>query len=192
MANRPFDETIIMIPLINSTGFEWNKKLSKNLTVKELYDATKVPKKQKEQLTEIPIDKRLIDVFQLLRDTLGKPIKPTSAYRSPEWEDMKKRFGSRRIHTEAKALDMQGKGLVKLVSDAYDKKNDLYTELRALGVTSYGIYDTFVHLDVDHRKHDQTDRYWYKRKKKSVKALLTLIALIPIAPIIYLLYKKSK
>lgn len=130
-------------------GFNDNKKLSANLTLGEIRKASFIREDEINLFTQIPLDKRVVRAFQLLRDSLEKPITVTSSFRSVRHELKRGRTGNSQ-HTYGKALDLAGGGLVELLTEAVQTQNKLFKALRSVGVSGFGIYPEkgFIHIDV--------------------------------------------
>jgi uncharacterized protein YcbK (DUF882 family) len=107
-----------------------NLKLSKNFALNEFacFDGS----------NEITVDYDLIDKLQQLRDTLGKPVKVTSGYRTVTYN---KKCGGipASHHLTGKAADIK----VSRMSSA-----ELARAADKLGFLGIGIYPTFTHVDV--------------------------------------------
>jgi len=105
-------------------------KLSKNFVLSEFAcnDGSK----------EITVDYELIDLLQKLRDTLNKPIRITSGYRTVTYN--KKCGGiATSHHLTGKAADIKVSGMTPLqVAKVADK----------FGFKGIGAYPTFTHVDV--------------------------------------------
>ncbi|MBS9768406.1 MAG: hypothetical protein KGV44_12840 [Flavobacteriaceae bacterium] len=100
-----------------------------------------------EKIQAVPIPLKLLYAMDYLRKKLGNPILINSHFRTIEYEKTQGRSGHSQ-HTIGKAVDLSGKGLVRLISNAVRTKNEVYQELRNLGINAIGVYDDFVHLDV--------------------------------------------
>lgn len=146
-----------------------NRKLSKNFTLGEFYDATYMLKDEWDGVTSIPLHVNAVEVSQYLRDLTGSSITPTSAFRTVAHEISKKRSGNSQ-HTEALAIDLAGNGLPELMLNAIETKNHIFQKLRSLGVNGFGVYNTsddyFIHLDFRQPKLDGGFYYWNDLKKK--------------------------
>ncbi|WGH76138.1 D-Ala-D-Ala carboxypeptidase family metallohydrolase [Tenacibaculum tangerinum] len=142
-------------------GYNDNQRLSRNLTLGEIRKASSVVDGEVNLFTYIPLDKRLINAFQALRNALNAPIVVNSAFRSERHEKKQGRDGTSQ-HTYGAALDLRGSGLVELVKEALSTKNKLYQTLRAIGVNGFGVYenDNFIHIDVRQPKSDGGYAYW--------------------------------
>ena len=127
-----------------------NKDLAPNFTLKEAVEASFVTQEEKPQFTRIPIDPILPKAAQIIRNALQRPIYLGSTFRSMEWEFYRKRPGTSR-HTYGMAWDLNGEGLVDLIIDATNSKNELYKQLRQLGIGFIRIYKdeagNFIHMD---------------------------------------------
>lgn len=130
-------------------GFNDDLELTKNLTLGEVRKTVYILDDEKNLFHQIPIDDRLLQAFQIIRNYLGKPVHLTSSWRSLRWDLNKGRSGEGR-HTYGQAFDLKGSGLVALIREAVETKNELYQELRKVGVNGFGIYTkgNFVHIDV--------------------------------------------
>lgn len=117
-----------------------SESLSKNFKKSEFKcrDGTNVPDGLMENLKE------LVKNLQMIRDTIGKPIRVISGYRTPKYN--RRIGGARRSqHMKAKAADIRIRGMspievrsvvLKLIRDGTIKKGGV------------GLYKTFVHYDV--------------------------------------------
>lgn len=173
-------------------------KLSENLWLYELYNASFVRPEERNKFTYIPMDVRIPKVFQLLRDALGKAITPTSFFRSYRHEIFKGRDGTS-THVDGIAIDLTGQGLVDLVLEALETKNDLYKKLRALGVNGFGVYKkkNFVHLDLGPTNFMGGHRYWNgdddkELKKKGSFTFKVAVLVVAIPMFFYGIYKYYK
>lgn len=88
-----------------------------------------------------------VEAVAYLRSHYGVPWRVTSTYRPDS-------VGSQ--HRECRAVDSQdtqsgaGHGspvMLDLVAQILNPKSEVFTQLRRLGITGFGVYDTFVHLD---------------------------------------------
>ncbi|WP_417801093.1 D-Ala-D-Ala carboxypeptidase family metallohydrolase [Tenacibaculum sp.] len=187
-----------------STLYLDDKVLSANLKLGEIRKASFILPDEVNLFTYIPLDTRVVQAFQILRDALGKPINVNSSFRSVRYEKKKGRSGDGQ-HTWATALDLSGSGLVELLQEALRTKNKLYQRLRAVGVNGFGIYveKDFIHIDVRDAKPDGGYAYWegsedneLKKKGSSIniilKPILTLVSFVMIAVGIFKKVKKRK
>ncbi|WP_271404998.1 D-Ala-D-Ala carboxypeptidase family metallohydrolase [Tenacibaculum soleae] len=169
-------------------GYADSKELSKNLTLGEIRKSSFVKDDEKNLFAYVPIDTRVIQAFQILRDALGSPVTVNSSFRSVRYEISRKRTGESQ-HTYGKALDLSGVGLVELLTEALETKNKLYQRLRNVGVNAFGIYveDNFIHIDVREPKIDGGYALWFggeneqsEEKKKSfgIMAVLTVLGIV--------------
>jgi len=88
---------------------------------------------------------RLLSVeLQKLRNVLGRPIRITSAYRSPEYN---KKIGgvANSQHLYGKAADIQVKNVDPV--QVYEIIEDM-AEKGELSIGGLGLYDSFVHIDI--------------------------------------------
>ncbi|WP_053056658.1 D-Ala-D-Ala carboxypeptidase family metallohydrolase [Tenacibaculum mesophilum] len=187
-------------------GFADGKTLSTNLTLGEIRKSSYIMPDEKNLFAYVPLDSRVVQAFQILRDALGKPIVVTSSFRSVRYELSRKppRSGKSQ-HTYGTALDLKGSGLVELVQDALATKNKLYQRLRAVGVNGFGVYveKNFIHIDVRDAKPDGGYAYWegseekeLKKKDSStstiLKPILTILGFVTTAVGLYSAIKKRK
>ena len=197
-----YDENVIMYNIFNPPpleGFNDSKELSLNLTLGEVRKSSFVTDAEKNQFYQIPIDSRLIQAFQIIREALNSPITLSSSFRSYSHEIKKGRFGTSQ-HVEGKAFDLVGVGLVDLLKEALSTKNKLYQRLRAVGVNGVGIYENknFIHIDTREPNYLGGYDFWSGEeddeiKKKSSSSLLTKISLgISLVMVAVGIYKKIK
>jgi len=125
-----------------------NMKLSRSFTISEFAcnDDSK----------EIIVDYELVSLLQKMRDTLGKPIKITSGYRTAVYN---KSCGgiSTSHHLTGKAADIKVTGISPL---------DLAHVADKTGFKGIGVYPTFTHVDVGPQK-----LYW-KQNSAGVKTTI--------------------
>jgi hypothetical protein len=147
-----------------STIFDRSIQVSQFLNLGEVYDATKLMDKTDLFSTGITIDKRILEVHTYLRIALNNALYVGSLGRSLEWELYKNRDGSSQ-HVKLIAGDFNGVGLIDLIKNALKTKNQIYTDLRLMGVNAFGIYDWGVHLDF-RPSPDGNIYFWDEQKKK--------------------------
>lgn len=116
----------------------------------------------------------LVEAVEFLRTHYGVAWRITSTYR-PE------SAGSQ--HNLCRAVDSQdaasGAGnpspvILALVSELLNPRSEVFRTLRRIGITGFGVYDTFVHLDcrdISRFPAAHSDKYgsfafWDNRKKK--------------------------
>ena len=182
-----------------------NKDLTKNFTLQEVVKASFVRGFEKPEFNKIPIDPILPKAAQLIRDALRKPVYLGSTFRSMEWEFYKKRPGTSR-HTYGMAWDLNGEGLVDLIIEATQTKNELYKQLRQLGIGFIRIYEgsagNFIHMDTRPQLASGEIHVTYEKKKgesnlKTIVDVLSFVAVLltigtAIWQIVKFLYNKFK
>ncbi|CAM1354885.1 D-Ala-D-Ala carboxypeptidase family metallohydrolase [Tenacibaculum ascidiaceicola] len=185
-------------------GFADDKLLTENFKLGEIRKASFIMPDEQNLFAYVPLDSRVLQAAQILRDALGKPIKVNSSFRSVRHELSKKRGGESE-HTYGTALDLSGSGLVELVQEALRTKNKLYQRLRAVGVNGFGVYESkgFIHIDVRDAKSDGGYAYWegsedqeLKKKGSStstiLRPILTILGFVMSAAGLLLAIKKRK
>ena len=117
-----------------------SEQLSKNFKKSEFRcnDGSEVPDDLMDNLRD------LVENLQIIRDTIGEPVRVISGYRSPKYN--KKIDGAKRSqHMKAKAADIVIRGMkpievhsaiIKLIKEGKIKKGGV------------GLYKYFVHYDV--------------------------------------------
>lgn len=110
-----------------------------------------------------PLWARLIPTLHaadLIRERLGAPVRVVSGYRTREYNDLVGGSPTSE-HVQCRALDLAAddhEALVRIARDVID-------ELAARGAaTGYGVYDTFVHIDVGSTKAQR--RRWDSRSDR--------------------------
>ena len=86
------------------------------------------------------MQQRIVDLFQALRDRLGKPLTINSGFRCAEYnasKDVKGKPNSQ--HLYGRALD------IRLPKDM--DADQMEKEMEAIGATAIGKYKTFCHMD---------------------------------------------
>lgn len=185
-------------------GFADDKLLSENFKLGEIRKASFIIPEEQNLFAYVPLDSRVLQAAQILRDALGKPINVNSSFRSVRHEISKKRGGESQ-HTYGTALDLSGSGLVELVQEALATKNKLYQRLRAVGVNGFGVYvkKGFIHIDVRDANPDGGYEYWegsedeeLKKKVNStntiLRPILTILGFVTTAVGLYSAIKKRK
>lgn len=165
---RPYslEINILKLPFAPyKVGFNRSEKVSPHLTLGEIYDSSKSLNKNDFLKNGIPIHKNFIKAFELIRSATGKPVYLGSLFRTHEWEIFRERSGDSK-HVLAEAFDINGEDVKQLLTEALEKKNDLYFDLRALGVNAFGSYDWGYHLDFRQNKESGEIYYWDNTKKK--------------------------
>jgi hypothetical protein len=103
----------------------------------------------------------VIEGGQIVRDFYGKKMKPTASYRTPAWDKSKGRSGTG-THTRKLAADykfLESKEVIKDYHQQILTKGLLFRRLRAKGITGFGLYDTFIHLDARPEGGKQSDDF---------------------------------
>lgn len=200
-----YGEHVVMHYIFNpepQIGYNDSKKLSTNLTLGEVRKASFIRDDEKNLFDHLPLDKRVVKAFQLLRDALEKPITVTSSFRSVRHEFKRGRSGNSQ-HTHGKALDLAGDGLVELLTEAVQTQNKLFKALRSVGVNGFGIYveKGFVHIDVREPKADggfvffsgeESESEADNTKKPKIKVVVVLGIIVGVFLIIGGIYKRIK
>ncbi|MFL0141754.1 YcbK family protein [Tenacibaculum maritimum] len=176
------------------TGENRSMKISENFTLGEYLDGVFILDEEKNLFDVLPIDSKVIKVLQILRDTLGKPIRITCSFRSQGHEFKKGRSGTSQ-HTYGTALDITGVSLISMLKEAIKTKNELYHKLRAAGLNAVGFYtySNFVHIDVREGSAKKPLVIWYEKpKKKSSKLLIVVGVIFLLFFLIYWIIKKFR
>lgn len=122
-------------PLLDTSGANKDKFLSKNFKVKEFIKSD----------NQARIDVKLVECLQRLRDALGKPINITSGYRSYGYNkrlyEARGKTPTKSQHISGRAVDINVAGLsgLQLAKEA----------IKACGCDiAIGLARTYIHLDV--------------------------------------------
>lgn len=140
--------------------------LSRNFTANEFYS------KSSDAPASHSFPSELVEAAQLLRDSYGVPFRVTSTVRTPsheyrlcihKGEDYARAMMVSSQHVKRRAMDIQPTSntaavMSDLQFDIIDR-GFMFKKLRALGVTGFGLYDTFVHLDVRKEAGKQKDEF---------------------------------
>lgn len=123
-------------------------KLSANFRVRE-FDC-----KGTDCCTQTPVDEKLVEYLQKIRDHFGKPVYITSGYRCPVHNARVANASSGSRHLLGAAADITVEGVDPLEIAQYAE---------SIGVLGIGHYDDFVHIDTRAKKsfwysHDQVYR----------------------------------
>lgn len=133
----------IGVILLISKLITMNKKgsLTKDFSINEFnsHDGAQMPP---EVLNNV---KELAKNLQVIRDTIGKPIKINSGYRSPEYNSTIKGAVKDSQHTKGKAADIVIEGMRPGEVGTVIKKLIAIGKIKEGGV---GIYSNWVHYDI--------------------------------------------
>lgn len=96
------------------------------------------------------MNRRFMEVIELIREDYGKPMVVTSAYRCPEYNDEISNTGLNGPHTTGRAMDIHVYG-----ADALNLLHwSMYHGITGVGVNQTGNYEKrFVHLDQIENEH---------------------------------------
>ncbi|MCF8298638.1 MAG: hypothetical protein K9J13_13910 [Saprospiraceae bacterium] len=157
-----------------------NEQITDNFKMSEFYC------KSKDAPISHELDYNLIKAAQYIREQTGIPVRITSSFRTVQGN---KDAGSKLAnspHTIGIAIDLQAYSYLQklqfmdIVTNWWLNKTIQYKTLRQLGISGYGIYDTFLHIDTrgngnEYHKYTGSDTYgnysyWNSSlKKKSNK-----------------------
>tara|TARA_B110000902_G_scaffold57447_1_gene67218 strand:- start:5615 stop:6226 length:612 start_codon:yes stop_codon:yes gene_type:complete len=136
------------------------------------------------------VDDLLIGAIQHIRTHFGVPIEITSSFRTLLHNTA---IGSSTTsqHLFGLALDFKflqnNKTLIKEFNEDILSQGVLFQELRSYGINAFGIYDTFIHIDVrlneeefgfeyeNESTYGGSFAYWDLTKKKVYESPLTLL-----------------
>lgn len=122
-----------------------SRKLTPNFNLNEFHcsDGTAVPS------ALVPNVEKLATALQVLRDHIGKPIRITSGYRTPTYNE---RIGGKKAsyHLKAMAADFKVEGMTPRVLAS--KIESLIAQGR-MPAGGLGVYASFVHYDTRGRNN---------------------------------------
>lgn len=101
--------------------------------------------------SETPIDEKLVEYLQKIRDHFGKPIE-ILAYRCPVYNSMTPNAAPKSRHTMGMAADFHIDGVPTIEIAKYAE---------SIGVKGIGHYDDFVHID-----SRDTKSFWYSHAQE--------------------------
>lgn len=94
----------------------------------------------------------LVTAAQIIRDWAGVPVRITSSYRTESHNNSLPFAVSTSRHLVGKAIDLQfvvdNSYWINEMHNQIKFDGELFDELREVGITCYGMYDTFAHIDV--------------------------------------------
>lgn len=142
----------------NNSGYVTN-----NFTHKEYFNAAFGLSKD---VDSFELSDKTISAGQVIRDYLGVAMIPTATYRTPA-HDIKKGRSGKGTHTRKIAIDYDFVDEAAAVNEAallrfhqeILNQGPLFQKLRALGVTGFGLYDGFLHIDSRPEGGKQKDQY---------------------------------
>lgn len=116
--------------------------VAKNFTEKEIYNAS-----YGHNGAPFFMDQAVIRGCQIIRDYFGVPATVNSSNRTKQHELLSGRSGnSQHVLGKAIDLDFDESILIKFHQEIL-YKGDLFRQLRAVGVSGFGLYDGFLHID---------------------------------------------
>lgn len=186
-----------MPPLILKKGDK--RPVSTNFTANEFYS------KSSDAPASHSFPSELVEAVQFLRSHYNTPWRITSSYRTWGHEyrifrgkgkdvEYSKRMADTSQHVKRRAVDSQPKNLSpEILHDLQQdflSRGPIFQQLRALGVTGFGVYDRFVHLDTRPEGGKQKDAlgtyaFWNnmanspKKTKPSPTKAKTVAASVP-------------
>lgn len=101
--------------------------------------------------TETPIDEKLVEYLQQIRDHFGKPVYLT-AYRCKTHNSRTPNAASNSRHIYGQAADFHIDGIAP---------EEIAKYAESIGVKGIGLYDTFVHIDTR-----ETKSFWYSHAQE--------------------------
>lgn len=101
--------------------------------------------------TQTPIDEKLVEYLQMIRDHFGKPVYLT-AYRCKIHNDRTPNAASNSYHLYGQAADFHIDGVAPVEIAKYAE---------SIGIKGIGLYDTFVHIDTRASKS-----FWYSHAQE--------------------------
>lgn len=133
-----------------------------------------------------------ISAAEFLRTFFDTPWRITSGYRTEahelaicQREGLSVQLAKGSQHVKGRAFDSQPSNvdeeILERIHEDFLRRGELFQSLRLLGITGFGIYDTFIHLDcrdtskVSAKQSDRLGRFafWDSRsacvKKKAIK-----------------------
>ena len=122
-----------------------NQMVSENFVMKEFYS------KSSDAPNSHYLDEQLINAAQAIRTWSGVPVRITSSYRTQTHNDGLTGASKSSQHLVGRAIDLQfvQENVYWIQELGYQMKygGDLAELLSEIGITGYGYYDTFVHID---------------------------------------------
>jgi hypothetical protein len=134
----------------------------------------------------------VISAVEYLRCRFNVPWRVTSTYRTEAHElaicekrGYSKQLAKGSMHVAKRAIDSQpienAEDIILTLHEDFLNRGEIFTQLRELGITGFGIYDTFIHLDcrdtetVSANQHDPHGHFafWDERTDAVKKKLVT-------------------
>jgi len=125
------------------TQDEWVSRVSADFSLHEYRCRNGAP--------ELKLDPKLVELDQMIRDAVGKPVVVASGYRTPEYNE--------RVGGAAKSQHKYGRAS-DLVPTAGVATRDLYRIAKSLDPGGLGGYSSFVHVDVRGGKKARWGKSW--------------------------------
>lgn len=127
-----------------------------------------------------PFHSELVDAVEFLRDNYNSAWRVTSSFRTESEERAILRkldvpfFVD--VHMKGQAVDSQPAfntlAIMRDLTKDFLTSGPVYSRLRQLGINGFGLYDTFIHLDVREEKTPHHDAFglvahWDSRREKA-------------------------
>lgn len=105
--------------------------------------------------TATPIEMKLIEMLQVLRDEIGFPVKITSGYRCAAYQEDLKRRG----YETAKGISQHELGAAVDIKTGHHTGEELEKFARQVGFMAVGVGKHWVHIDLRPEHHRWTYTY---------------------------------
>lgn len=132
-----------------------NEQLTNNFTEKEIFNASYGG------VDSFTISDKVLLGAQIIRDFYGVPMGVNSSHRTVAHELAQGRSGNSQ-HTKS-ALDLRfledNEKYLLLYHQDILSQGPLYKKLRAAGITGFGLYDTFLHIDPRTERMSESDEF---------------------------------
>lgn len=102
---------------------------------------------------ETPVEMKLIDMLQSLRDEIGFPVKITSGYRCAAYQEDLKRRG----YETAKGISQHQLGAAVDIKTGHHTGEELEKFARQVGFMAVGVGKHWAHIDL---RSDKPNRRW--------------------------------
>ena len=110
-------------------------QLTKNFNINEF--------KCKDGSDEVIVDPELVELLQILRDRINKPIVIVSGYRTKEY-NKKIKGAPNSYHLKGQAADIRVEGVDPKIMAIHAAK---------VGFRGIGVYNNFIHVDVRQKEY---------------------------------------
>ncbi len=128
-----------------TTIYKSDDKIHTNFTYRELFTKSADYKEETHELADI-----VLEALFFIREHYNVSIRVNSTLRTPLGNSLTPGSAKTSFHMKGMAIDfsiLDEKAKQQYYEDIKDKNSEVFRKLRKIGITGFGLYDTFYHID---------------------------------------------